>query len=188
MQNPFASPRLVFILPDLVFPSLFQIGLWFFSAREEAMNSAIPCAHCGRLFAPDPRVKNQRYCGDKGCQRARKRKWQKEKLGTDPDYKANQSACQIDWHRRHPGYYRKYRRDRPSCRERNNLLQCCRNAKTRVIAKMDESKPAPVNKPGAFYLLPLIAKMDASPQKVLLIPIVTIRGSDCKRGLDSFGQ
>ena len=55
------------------------------------------------------------------------------------------------------------------------LLQCCRNAKTRVIAKMDESKPAPVNKPGAFYLLPLIAKMDASPQKVLLIPLATIK-------------
>jgi len=50
-----------------------------------------------------------------------------------------------------------------------------------VIAKMDESKPASVIKPGAFYLLPVIAKMDASPQKVLLIPIVRIRASDCKR-------
>ena len=152
------------------------------------MNSVIPCAHCGCLFAPDPRVKNQRYCSDKDCQRARKRKWQKEKLATDVDYKGNQRACQIDWHRRHPGYYGEYRRDHPDYRERNNLLQCCRNAKTRVIAKMDESEPAPVNKPGAFYLLPLIAKMDASPQKVLLIPIVAMRGSDCKRGLDSFGQ
>lgn len=152
------------------------------------MNSAIPCTHCGCLFVPDPRVKNQRYCGDKGCQRARKLKWQKEKIGNDPDYKANQRACQSDWHKRHPGYHKKYRRDHPDCRERNNLLQRCRNAKARMIAKMDESKPTPVNKPGVFYLLPMIAKMDALPQKVLLIPIVTIRGSDCKRGLDSFGQ
>ena len=53
------------------------------------MNSVIPCTHCGRLFAPDPRVKNQRYCGEKDCQRVRKRKWQKEKLATDDDYKAN---------------------------------------------------------------------------------------------------
>ena len=152
------------------------------------MNSVIPCTHCGRLFAPDPRVKNQRYCGEKDCQRARKRKWQKEKLVNDPDYKANQRACQTDWHGRHPGYYRKYRREHPDCRKRNNLLQCWRNAKARIIAKMDESKPGPVNKPGAFYILPLVAKMDESPQKVLLIPIVTIRGGDCKRGLDSFGQ
>jgi hypothetical protein len=57
-----------------------------------------------------------------------------------------------------------------------------------MIAKMDESKPALVNKPGTFYLLPVIAKMDASPQKVLLIPIATIRQGDCKRGLDSFGH
>jgi len=87
-QNPFASLYLVFILPDLLFPSFFRIGLWFFSAREEAMNSVIPCAHCGRPFAPGPRVKNQRYCGEKNCQRARKRKWQKEKLGNDPDYQS----------------------------------------------------------------------------------------------------
>jgi hypothetical protein len=158
-----------------LFPFFLRIGLWF-SPQEEAMNSVIPCAHCGRMFARDPRVKNQRYCGDKDCQRARKRKWQKEKLATDPDYKANQRACQIDWHGRHPGYYTKYRRDHPDCRQRNKLLQACRNAKTRVIAKMDESKPAPVNKPGAFYLLPLIAKMDSSPQKVLLIPLVSSGG------------
>jgi hypothetical protein len=129
------------------------------------------CSHCGRVFDFDPRVKNQRYCGEKECQRARKSKWQKQKLATDPDYKANQRACQTDWHRRHPGYYRKYRQNRPHCRQRNKLLQCCRNAKVRVIAKMDELKPAPVNNPGPFYLLPLIAKMDALPQKVLIIPM-----------------
>ena len=137
------------------------------------MNAKIQCAapHCGRLFDPDPRVKNQRYCGEKACQRARKRKWQKEKLAVDPDYKANQRDCQIDWHTRHPGYYRKYRQEHPRYCQRNTLLQGCRNAKARVIATMDAFKPAPFNKPGAFYLLPLIATMDASAQKVLLIPM-----------------
>ena len=137
------------------------------------MNSMVPCAapHCGRLFEPNPRVKNHRYCGEKDCQRARKRKWQKEKLAADPDYTANQRACQIEWHERHRGYYRKYRQEHHSYCERNALLQHCRNAKARVIAKMDASGSATVNKPGAFYLLPLIAKMDASAQKVLLIPM-----------------
>ncbi len=137
------------------------------------MNAKIQCAapHCGRLFDPNPRVKNQRYCGEKACQRARKREWQKQKLAVDPDYRANQRDCQIEWHRQNPDYYKKYRQDHPRYRERNTLLQSCRNAKARVIAKMDALESAPFNKPGAFYLLPLIAKMDASAQKVILIPI-----------------
>jgi len=40
-----------------------------------------------------------------------------------------------------------------------------------MIAKMDVSKSAPLKDPAVFYLLPMIAKMDASPQKVLLIPM-----------------
>ncbi len=152
------------------------------------MITMIACAHCGRVIPRNPHVKNHRYCKKEDCQRTRKRKWQKKKLATDNDYKANQRACQIDWHSRHPGYYKKYRLDHPDYCERNNLLQCCRNAKARLIAKMDASKPDQVYKPGAFYLLPVIAKMDALPQKVMLIPLVRIRGSNCKRGLDSFGQ
>jgi hypothetical protein len=58
-----------------------------FLHMEKAMNSVIPCANCSHPFTPDPRVKNQRYCGGKDCQRARKREWQKEKLRTNPDYK-----------------------------------------------------------------------------------------------------
>ena len=135
------------------------------------MSEKIQCAQFGNLFEPNPRVKNQRYCGEKDCQRARKRKWQKDKLATDPDYKANQRECQIEWHARHPGYYNSYRKSHPRYCQRNTLLQGCRNAKARVIAKMDAFKPAPFKDPGAFYLLPLIAKMDASAQKVILIPM-----------------
>lgn len=137
------------------------------------MNARIQCAapHCRRLFTPDPRVKNQHYCGEIDCQRARKCKWQKEKLAVDPDYKANQRDCQKEWHQRHPHYYKKYRQDHPAYCQRNTLLQSYRNTKARMIAKMDEFKPAPIKDPSVFYMLPLIAKMDASAQKVLLIPM-----------------
>lgn len=135
------------------------------------MDGTISCAHCGHVFTSNPRVKNQRYCGQAPCQRARKRKWQKEKLATDDDYKANQRACQIDWHRQRPDYYIKYRQSNPRYCQRNTLLQIWRNAKARAIAKMDASEAAPINKPKVFYLLPLIAKMDVSVQKVLIIPI-----------------
>ena len=137
------------------------------------MDTKIQCAAplCRRIFDQNPRVKNQRYCGHKNCQRARKRKWQKEKLTADPDYKANQRDCQRDWHQRHPGYSKKYRQDHPAYCQRNTLMQEYRNTKARMIAKMDVSKSAPLKDPAVFYLLPMIAKMDASPQKVLLIPM-----------------
>jgi len=38
------------------------------------------CVHCKRLFRPNPRLKEQRYCPQKACQRARKRLWQKHKM------------------------------------------------------------------------------------------------------------
>lgn len=51
------------------------------------MNDMIRCANpcCQRLFVPNPRVKNQRYCNRKNCQRVRKRLWQREKMAGDPD-------------------------------------------------------------------------------------------------------
>jgi hypothetical protein len=127
------------------------------------MNAKIQCAapHCGRLFDPNPRVKNQRYCAEKSCQRARKGQWQKEKLTVDPDYKANQRDCQIDWHTRHPGYYRKYRQEHPRYCQRNTLLQRGRNAKARVIATMDASVQKVLLIPIGYDPLPVIANEDS---------------------------
>jgi hypothetical protein len=144
----------------------------FFPGRK-TMSLTNQCVHCGRPFEPSPRVKNQRYCSDKDCQRARKREWQKEKLLSDPDYQANQRDCQKQWHQRHPGYYKQYRDDHPQREERNRLLQCYRNSRRphKVIAKMDASKAAQTQHPAVFYLLPLIAQMDALAQKVIIIPI-----------------
>jgi hypothetical protein len=39
-----------------------------------------------------------------------------------------------------------------------------------LIATMDASKPAPSLAPGSYYLVPMIATMDALAQKVILIP------------------
>ena len=132
------------------------------------------CVHCGRPFEPNPRVKNQRYCSHKDCQRARKRTWQKEKLVSDPDYQANQRDCQKQWHQRHPGYYKEYRERHPRSKERNRLLQRYRNSRRRpprVIATMDAFSAAQTQHPAVYYLLPVIATMDALAQKVIIIPI-----------------
>ena len=143
------------------------------------MNHKIRCAHvlCRRLFPLNPRVKNQRYCGRKDCQRARKNRWQRQKMAADQDYKDDQRDCQKEWQKRHPDYWRKYRRRRPDYCERNRLLQKQRDKKRRVrsLAKMDVSEPFSFVKPRTYYLIPelgqSLAKMDALAQKVLVIPI-----------------
>jgi hypothetical protein len=138
------------------------------------MDPRIRCAHCRRLFQPNPRVKDQRYCSEKPCQRARKNLWQWQKLASDPDYQANQRECDRQWRKRHPDYWRLYRRRHPRSAERNRLFQRARNGKRRpppVIAKMDASKPSLSVIPGTYYLVPEIAKMDALTRKVILIPV-----------------
>jgi hypothetical protein len=121
------------------------------------------CPHCGKRFLPHPAVLNQQYCGSADCQRARKRKWQKEKLKNDPDYRENQAAAQKAWRERNKGYWREYRKSNQIYSKRNRLLQKERNRQRRMIAKMDELGAKSLISPGRYRLVPLygkIAKMD----------------------------
>jgi len=67
------------------------------------------CACCGKLFKPRPQVPDQAFCASPGCQRARKRQWQRAKLESDPDYRINQRAAQQEWSRRNRDYWRNRR-------------------------------------------------------------------------------
>jgi hypothetical protein len=135
------------------------------------------CAHCRCHFLPNPRVKTQRFCANTACQRARKARWQRDKLATDPDYQANQRDCQRAWQKSHPHYWRAYRSKRADYRERNRLLQQHRDDKRRgrLLTKMDVSAPISFVKPGIYHLIPAVgeplAKMDAFAQKCHIIPI-----------------
>ena len=135
------------------------------------------CAHCRCRFVPHPRVKTQRFCSNRPCQRARKAQWQRDKMATDPDYQANQRDAQHAWQHRHPDYWRQYRLRRADYRERNRLLQTHRDQKQRanLLAKMDASYPITFVKPGIYHLIPAVgehlAKMDALSQKCHVIPI-----------------
>lgn len=141
------------------------------------MNQKIRCAnpHCRCLFVPNPRVKNQKYCGRKACQRLRKNLWQKEKMANDPDYQANQRDCLRQWRKRNPDYWTRYRSQRPGYVRRNRLLQKERDKKRRFqdLAKMDALKKISLVKPGTYYLIRAkgnLAKMDALSEKIFLIP------------------
>jgi hypothetical protein len=112
-------------------------------AQEEAMNRTMRCAHCRCLFVPNPRATTQRFCANKACQRARKAQWQRAKMATDPDDRANQQDCQHRWQHEHPQYWRQYRQHRADSRERNRLLQQHRDYQRRLrpLAKMDGFAP-----------------------------------------------
>lgn len=138
------------------------------------------CVHCGKSFIPNPRVKNQRYCSQRNCQKARRASWQRQKMATDPDYRENKERCQRQWHKSRPGYYKEYRDRHPEYTQRNRLLQAIRDNLRRkdkqgkMLAKLDSLlKPYYSRKGAIFRLIPqsesLLAKLDSLTVK--LVPI-----------------
>ena len=142
----------------------------------------ILCVYCGDFFDPSLRHKNQTACKKVKCQRAKKAAWQRHKLKTDPIYAANQKSSQQQWIKANPGYWKQYRKKNPQQAERNRIGQAMRNRKARsssdvtkmdqvLIAKMDASKFDNFQILGQFWLLPVIAKMDALKVNIIKIPI-----------------
>ena len=140
----------------------------------------ILCVYCGDLFEASPRHKSQIACKKPACQRARKAEWQRRKMRTDPAYKADQELSQKKWARSHPGYWKTYRNNHPEKAERNRVLQTIRNRKARskdttidtpLIAKMDASKADNFEALGQFWLIPVIAKMDALKVNIVKVPL-----------------
>lgn len=125
------------------------------------------CLCCKRRFISHPAVRDQQYCSDPECQKTRKRKWQKEKLANDSDYRANQAEAQRQWRSRNKDYWKQYRKRNPAYTERNRMGQRDRNRRRRSvagIAKMDELQGETLVPSGRYRLVPLcnrgIAKMD----------------------------
>ena len=136
----------------------------------------IPCVHCGKFFIP--RNRKQNYCTEADCQRARKAAWQRYKMKTDVDYRAQQQLSNEKWINKTPRYWTRYRQQNPDKTERNRALQHIRNRRNRqtdqdpvcpVIAKMDARKSYDFDLLGQFYLVPVIAKMDVSKVNIYII-------------------
>ena len=143
------------------------------------------CLCCKKRFYPHPAVRDQRYCSEAGCQKTRKRKWQKAKLTSDSDYRANQASAQRQWRSRNRDYWRQYRKRNPAYTERNRIGQRERNRRRRSgsgIAKMDELRGKTVIPSGRYRLVPFcnlgIAKMDE-----LIVELGVISG-DCGFGVE----
>jgi len=140
------------------------------------------CVYCGDFFDPSPRHKNQTACKKEKCQKAKRAARQRHKMKNDPIYRANQKSSQNQWARANPGYWSKYREKNPEKAEKNRILQAIRNRKARssdsdakmdegVIAKMYASKGDNFEVLGQFWMVPVIAKMDALKVNIIKIPI-----------------
>lgn len=133
----------------------------------------VPCCHCGGFFVPSPRHKNQNYCMKPDCRRAKKAAWKREKMRTDPEFRLDQQLSNKKWAKANPDYWKEYRRENPEKTERNRQLQIVRNRRRTkkpngesvsnhsVIAKVDASKSNKFKPVGQYYLVPMIAKVDA---------------------------
>ena len=104
------------------------------------------CAACDCLFEPRRNVPQQRYCSKRACQRTRRRRWQRQKLKADADYRANQAAAQQRWRERHADYWRRYRQIHPEYAERNREQQRERNRRRRSAGT--GPSPPPIAKMG----------------------------------------
>jgi hypothetical protein len=83
-----------------------------------------------------------------------------QKLSNDPDYKANQQACQRRWCENNPDYWQRYRASHPKYNQRNRELQRLRNQKRRVdasarIAKRYASSDQIDIKSGVYKIIPV---------------------------------
>ena len=137
------------------------------------------CVACGAPFQPRPQVPQQSYCAGPGCQRERRRQWQRDKLQSDPDYQENQMRAQQAWSQRNPDYWRDYRQSHSEYVERNRVLQQKRNAKVMrpAIAKMDVSNPA-IPLPSGIYHLSLASESDIAKMDVWTVEI-TVHACQC---------
>jgi hypothetical protein len=117
-----------------------------------------------------------------GCQRARKAAWKRKKMRADPEYRLNQKTSNKAWFDAHPGYWKGYRKRHPEKAERNRILQRIRNRRRSkakkvdaiedcsLIAKVDASSSHKMKVAGEFWMVPVIAKVDALKVYIYEIP------------------
>jgi hypothetical protein len=102
-------------------------------------------------------------------------------MHSDPDYKFNQTLSNKKWAKAHPGYWKDYRRRHPRKAQRNRMLQTIRNRRRRtkhqnrsnaeLIAKVDASIVNNFKVVGQYWLVPVIAKVDALKVNIFDIPM-----------------
>jgi len=113
------------------------------------------CAACHKHFHPRPQSPKQKFCSAAECQRERKRRWQKARRAADPDYRDNDVQASRQWRRRHPGYWRAYRRKHPQSVIQNRGKQRERDRTRRLKPPQPSPPPDLANEDASSLQLPL---------------------------------
>ena len=140
------------------------------------------CLNCYKFFSPSPRHKSQSYCMKPPCRRAKKAAWKRTKMKTDPKFRQDQRLSNQKWAQNNPGYWTRYRKRHPEKAVKNRILQRVRNKRRSLkkekcaghapalIAKVDALKSKNISMVGQFWLVPVIAKVDALKVNIVEIP------------------
>jgi hypothetical protein len=99
------------------------------------------CTACHKLFHPRAQSPGQKFCSGAECQRARKRRWQKARRASDPDYRDNDIQANRNWRRQHPGYWCEYRHKQPQSVIRNREKQRERDGSRRLQPSLPPPTP-----------------------------------------------
>ncbi len=144
------------------------------------------CAACRKLFHPRPQSPEQKFCSAAECQRERKRRWQRARRATDPDYRDNDVQANRQWRSRHPGYWRAYRCRHPEWVIRNRVKQRERDRARRLkapqpppttshLANEDASSLPFLLETGTYRMIPVTGG-DLANENVYLVKIALVSG------------
>ncbi len=117
----------------------------------------------------NPRLKEQSYCGEPPCQRARKTDWERNRCKSNPKYKTQRQKSQERWRKKRPAdqYQSNYRDSHSDYVKDNREKQLTRNKKLsqkrseKKIVKMDT-----LNHESPVYVMNCF-KQDASTKKIV---------------------
>lgn len=96
------------------------------------------CSNCREEKGLNPRLKgHQSYCGEPDCQRARKARWQRQKVNRDAEYKNRQQQSLKKWRKKRPlhQYQNCYRMNHPHYVNENRQKQKGSEPKTHKARK-----------------------------------------------------
>ena len=95
------------------------------------MTPTITCINCGAVVPRNPRLKKQKYCSGKECQKAMRRSWKKKAYAKNKSYRKKHLDTQATWREQRPAhaYQQQYRESHPEYVNRNRELQRTRNKK-----------------------------------------------------------
>lgn len=133
------------------------------------------CRHC--RASRRRRSLDQKYCGEPGCQKARKNAWRRSKYAADPDYRANQGDSDRAWLEAQGGaaeYHRQYRRRRRNSRRRKQVS--ADPVATAKSANSDAAPPKSQVDSTVYVLVPAApgyhANSDVVLAKLLVMPSI----------------